>query len=148
MMFAADLAAGKGTAVPIANIISTDYVGDGKVGSVTFWVDHLTTFGVGAGSGVTASEPGSGCFIATAAYGSYMEKHVQVLRNFRDTFLITNRVGQAFVSFYYRHSPPVADFIAKHDTLRGLVRTGLMPLVALSYVALYATTTQKLMLLF
>jgi len=145
---AADLAAGKGIAVPVANIISTDYVGDGKVGSVTFWVNHTSAYGVGAGSGVTASEPGSGCFIATAAYGSYMEKHVQILRNFRDTYLITNRLGQAFVSFYYRHSPPVADFIAKHETLRAMVRAGLMPLVALSYVALYATMTQKLMLLF
>jgi hypothetical protein len=33
--------------VPVANIINTDYVGNGKIGSVTFWVDHLTVFGVG-----------------------------------------------------------------------------------------------------
>lgn len=144
----ADMIAGKVTAVPVGNIISTDYVGaDGKVGSVTFFVDHLTVFGVGVGSGVEEDDSDSRCFIATAAYGSYLERHVQVLRNFRDAFLLTNKLGQAFVSFYYRNSPPVADFIAKHDTLRALARAALTPLVAFGYVSLYATTAQKLMLM-
>ena len=143
----ADMVAGKVTAVPFGNIISTDYVGtDGKVGSVTFFVDHLTVFGVGVGAGIE-DDSDSRCFIATAAYGSYLEGHVQVLRNFRDAFLLTNKLGQAFVSFYYRNSPPVANFIAKHDTLRALARAALTPLVAFSYLSLYATMAQKLMLM-
>jgi len=143
----ADMIAGKVTAVPVGNIISTDYMGaDGKVGSVTFFVDHLTVFGVGVGSGIE-DDSDSRCFIATAAYGSYLEGHVQVLRNFRDAFLLTNKLGQAFVSFYYRNSPPVANFIAKHDTLRALARAALTPLVAFSYLSLYATMAQKLMLM-
>ncbi len=143
----ADLEAGKVTAVPAANIISTDYVGDGTLGSVTFFVDHLSFFGVGVGSGATGEAPGSGCFIATAAYGSYLEEHVQILRNFRDTFLMPSSMGRAFVAFYYRYSPPVADFIARHDTLRAAVRLGLAPVVAVSFMALHTTGAEKLLLL-
>jgi hypothetical protein len=79
---------------------------------------------------------GGGCFIATAAYGSLVEPHVKILRDFRDRFLITNFAGKSFVSLYYKYSPPLADFIAKHDNLRTMVRITLFPLVGISWVAL------------
>ena len=79
---------------------------------------------------------GGGCFIATAAYGSYIEKHVIVLRDFRDHFLLTNPAGKAFVDLYYTYSPPVANFIANHDTLRALVRWNLLPLVGMSWMTI------------
>jgi PKD repeat protein len=78
---------------------------------------------------------GAGCFIATAAYGSPMEPQVELLREFRDRFLLTNSVGKSFVIIYYAYSPPVADFIAKHDTLRAGVRCALLPVVAVSWIA-------------
>jgi hypothetical protein len=138
------LEAGSGTAVPISNIISTDYVGNGMIGSVTFWVDHLSFFGIGGGSGIGGGDDGgSGCFIATAAYGSYFEPHVMLLRHFRDAYLLTNDWGRAFVAFYYRHSPALAGFIAKHDGLRAVVRLGLAPLVGVAYVTIHTTPLQK-----
>jgi hypothetical protein len=92
---------------------------------------------VGSSSHSTpANTGGGGCFIATAAYGSLLEPHVKILRHFRDRFLITNTIGTYFVNLYYKYSPPLADFIAKHDNLRMLVRMGLFPLVGFSWVAL------------
>ncbi len=72
---------------------------------------------------------GSGCFIATASFGSPMAGEVDILRNFRDKYLLSNPIGQLFVSTYYRYSPKVADFIAKHNFLKVLVRSTLYPLV-------------------
>lgn len=75
---------------------------------------------------------GGGCFIATAAFGSYMEPQVTTLRAFRDQYLLTNAPGTAFVHAYYRLSPPMADFIAQHDTLRAVTRGALLPLIGVS----------------
>jgi hypothetical protein len=72
---------------------------------------------------------GGGCFIATAAYGSYLDPHVMVLRHFRDDVLLQSKLGTAFVKFYYKHSPPIADYIAQHDSLRTIMRVTLTPLI-------------------
>jgi uncharacterized repeat protein (TIGR01451 family) len=72
---------------------------------------------------------GGGCFIATAAYGSALEPHVMALREFRDRYLQRSTLGRAIVRFYYRHSPPAAAIIARHEALRFGVRMLLTPLV-------------------
>jgi len=143
------LEAGNATAVPVSDIISTDYVGDGKVGSVTFSVSSLSVFGIGgsSGGGITSvTGGGGGCFIATAAYGSYFAPYVKILRNFRDMVLLTNSAGQAFVDWYYRTSPPIADFIAKSEILKGSVRIMLLPLVGFSALSLQIGLFWSLML--
>ena len=71
----------------------------------------------------------SGCFIATAAFGTELEPEVQTLRNFRDKELLTNEFGKIFVNTYYKMSPALADFIRPHENLRSLVRTGLRPII-------------------
>ncbi len=77
---------------------------------------------------------GGGCFIATAAFGSYLDPRVEVLRSFRDNYLLKNSLGEAFVSFYYEISPPIAEYISKHESLRTATRWALTPIVyALQY---------------
>jgi hypothetical protein len=79
---------------------------------------------------------GGGCFIATAAYGSPMEPHVELLREFRDRYLLHSSVGKSLVSLYYKYSPPVADFVSRNESLRAMVRWSLLPLVGVSWVAI------------
>jgi hypothetical protein len=87
-------------------------------------------------SSSSGSGGSGGCFIATAAFGSYAEPHVEVLRDFRDRILLKDSLGRAFVSLYYKLSPPIADCIARHETLKILVRWSLLPIVGISWIAL------------
>ena len=72
---------------------------------------------------------GGGCFIATAAYGSSLAPEVATLRAFRDEVLMASRPGRAFVEWYYRASPPAAEWIAGNEPLRIAARWGLAPVV-------------------
>jgi hypothetical protein len=58
-----------------------------------------------------------------------MASQVATLREFRDRYLLTCGIGRAFVAFYYRWSPPVADAIATSEPLRWMVRCALWPVV-------------------
>lgn len=78
-------------------------------------------FGEGFKEGIS----GSGCFIATAVYGSYNAPNVRTFRSFRDHCLLKNEVGRGCVRFYYKHGPHWAGFIQEHPVLRTPIRTGL-----------------------
>lgn len=67
-------------------------------------------------------EKKSGCFIATACYGSYAAPEVLVLRQFRDEVLLESMGGRSFVRFYYTVSPPIARFIQRREKLKEWVR--------------------------
>ena len=69
------------------------------------------------------------CFIATAVYGSLLEPHVNVLRQFRDNVLMKFSAGQWFVKNYYQYSPPLADYIRSNEGLRFAVRMILTPII-------------------
>ena len=66
----------------------------------------------------SSSGGGVGCFIDTAAYGFRMAEEARILRNFYEKLLLTNPLGRAFVRFYYKVSPPLADSLSRHETLR------------------------------
>lgn len=73
------------------------------------------------------------CFIATAAYGHYSKPQVQVLRDFRDAYLMHHSAGRTFVRWYYAWSPEPAAFIAERPEFRTLAASALLPLVGLAY---------------
>ncbi len=87
----------------------------------------------GAGAGLSGGGDKT-CFVATAAFGSPLARHVRTLRAFRDRYLLTNAPGRAFVRIYYRYSPPLAERIAESPLLRAVARTLLMPLVLFAWL--------------
>lgn len=95
-----------------------------------------------------ASTSGSGgCFIAGAAFGSADEAHVMVLRDFRDRCMMSHPAGRILVDIYYRYSPSLAEFVARHETLRTFVRFSLLPVAALCAMALNVGLAQTIALL-
>jgi len=89
-----------------------------------------------------------GCFIATAAYGSYFCSEVKTLRDFRDKHLKTNLLGQMFVDFYYTVSPSIAHSISDNEMAKSMVRTLLVPFVyMIEYPALFVFMMLSLMFL-
>jgi len=88
-----------------------------------------------------------GCFVATATYGTPMAQEIQILREFRDEYLLANPVGQALTDLYYRVSPRIADFINEHPSLKPIVMAGLLPAVAMSAVVVNTTSAEKIVIL-
>jgi len=76
------------------------------------------------------------CFIATAAYGSPLDPHVNRIREFRDRFLIPNWFGRRLVKAYYKISPPLANWIKKHDSARVVIRGLLWPVLGWVHLSL------------
>ena len=95
--------------------------------SDTFSVTTTSTPPPGAGN-----RPG--CFIATAAFGSPLAGQVEILRQFRDRYLLTNALGQKFVSWYYRNGPVASNFIKDKPLAKAAVRLALYPLIGFSFL--------------
>lgn len=119
--------------------------GDSTDSNEAFATTEALAFVAGGGGG----GGGGGCFIATAAFGTPFEKHVSILRNFRDRFLLKTTFGRSFVKFYYEVSPPIADRIAQNESLRFMTRCILMPFVGVAYLMVtYGATITLLSIIF
>ena len=99
--------------------------------SDTFSVTTISSSSGGGGEG-DGGGGGGGCFIATAAFGSPMAGQVEILRQFRDRYLLTNAPGQKFVAWYYRNGPAAANYIKDKPLIKAAVRMALYPLIGFS----------------
>ncbi len=88
-----------------------------------------------------------GCFIATAAYGNSLAKHVTIVAEFRDKYLLRYAAGRKFVHLYYRNGPMCAEYIQERPYIKSAVKAALLPAVAFSYVMVNTTPVQKAMTL-
>lgn len=96
-----------------------------KGGSIASPYSNIASTAAKAGGG--GGGGGGACFIATAAYGSEHDRHVGVLREFRDRVLMPHATGRRLVALYYRLSPPVAEFVRQHRPAGVAVRALLTP---------------------
>jgi len=72
----------------------------------------------------------SGCFVATAAYGSALEPQVAALRQARDVAREKSGFAAVSVGLYERASPPLAGVLRETEVGRALVRAALSPIVS------------------
>ena len=118
----------------------------GDVNTIDDVDDASTTITMDNSYSIIADFQGAGsrcCCAATAAYGTPMAEEIEILREFRDGYLLTNPLGQALTDLYYRVSPPIAEFITEHPSLKPIVRVGLLPAVAMSAVAVNTSPAEK-----
>ena len=111
-------------------IANATHYGDSGIYIITGEMMEIRNFGTWPTDTEKPTPTPSACFIATAAYGTPLHEDIDVLRGFRDEYLMTNPLGRAFVEIYYATSPPIADVIRANEGLRTVVREGLVkPLV-------------------
>jgi hypothetical protein len=112
-----------------ASVTAASYTNTSAVNG-TWNVSAIVTNANGTGMQMWTWTVTSPCFIATAAYGTPLREDIDVLRDFRDEYLMPNPASRSFVSFYYDVSPPLADLIRDNAGLRTAVRKGFVePLV-------------------
>lgn len=71
-------------------------------------------------------EKKSGCFIATAVFGSPLADEVMILCDYRDNVLSRSFLGRCFIRLYYMASPRLAARIGSHEIFRRITKTCLV----------------------
>lgn len=93
------------------------------------------------------SEPGGGCLIATAAYGSELAPQIQNLREIRDELVLSTDSGRWFIStfnqVYYVFSPTIADMQRENPVLKNTVLLSMQPMLISLGLMEYADSELK-----
>jgi hypothetical protein len=77
----------------------------------------------------------TGCFVATAAWGSALAPDVAAMRKVRDQLRPRSTMFAVATDLYYRSGPAAAEVLRRSDTARALVRRFLGPIGAASKAA-------------
>lgn len=85
------------------------------------------------------AKPKGLCIIATAAFGTELDPHVQYLRDFRDKVVLKTFAGSNFMNvfnmWYYSWSPHFAATILTYDPLKQIVKYSLYPLIGILHIS-------------
>jgi hypothetical protein len=84
--------------------------------------------------------------IATVVSGSQDDPHLEILRHFRDSVLLTNPAGAFFWTTYATISPPIAEVLLEHEHLRTATR--ILLLMSVVYLAALCLNTIALLAFF
>lgn len=94
------------------------------------------------------AQPGGGCLIATAAFGTELAPQVQMLREIRDNTVLGTSSGSAFMSgfnqMYYSFSPTIADMERENPVFREMVRVFITPMIHSLYIMTLADGSSEL----
>lgn len=90
---------------------------------------------------------GWNCFVATAAYGDAAHPMVQILRDFRDAYLVNWSGGRWLIKEYYEYGPALANMIRNKPIIMWAARCLLAPVVVIAFCLLYAPLSIPLIIL-
>ncbi|MGY5864452.1 MAG: CFI-box-CTERM domain-containing protein [Candidatus Thorarchaeota archaeon] len=86
---------------------------------------------------IYCKEHESECFIATAVFGTSLDPKIDLLRDFRDQWILSKPFGQALVYTYYEISPPIARIARRNEIVRDVLRrTIVQPALKLAQILL------------
>ena len=77
----------------------------------------------------------SGCFVATAAWGSALAPQVSSLRRARDRLSRESTIAAIATNLYYRSGPAAAEILSHSDVAKALARRLLAPIGAIAAAA-------------
>lgn len=105
-----------------------------KITSATEFTDAQYTQLCASPSEVVGVLSDKNCFIATVAFGTRNHPYLDVLREFRNTFLHPNYLGKKFIKWYYSEGPKLAEEVKKHDWLVVGVKAALYPIIGVAFL--------------
>lgn len=119
--------------VPVAQNFLSNACQLGYAGCLLWYVDYTNKDGVLQKAKdfadtqplIQAAQQKKGCFIATAALGSELHPHVQLLREYRDNVLLKSphkRQFEKILDFYYGFSPEIAESMKQHKQFGRVIK--------------------------
>ncbi|WP_165053146.1 MULTISPECIES: CFI-box-CTERM domain-containing protein [unclassified Adlercreutzia] len=94
------------------------------------WLDRVESDMSDEEYWASKKEEKKGCYVATAAYGSYDCPEVWTLRRFRDYELAETAAGRAFIKIYYAISPTLVKWFGGTNWFKAMWRGPLDKLVS------------------
>src|SRR3990172_5829518 len=126
----------------VTNVSITGALGS-LTGNASLSADNPVIMTAGTPRNCTLKGSDRRCFIATAAFGSPLHPYVEILREFRDSYLLTNSPGRDIVSLYYLYSPSIAEQIEDHAILKAIVKLFLIPVILFAELMVKTTGTEQ-----